>query len=173
MAWTRGGESVTAVTGPGNEMGTHPMILRRVKRLAIVSTFALGVIFTLAVTRLEARPVIELSLAAGWVLMPTLLLASMRRPKLRYLLIAPSTLVGTALLLICLTVLPTGGVARAGWLLVTGGILFGGLLGIWFWFRLIPVPRCLDEPFSPARWTLIGIHIAMILVGLLLVILAG
>ena len=158
---------------PNPEMGSHRMMIGRVKRLAVVSSVALGVIFVLAVTQLEASPVINFMLAAGWVLMPTLLVASVRRPKLRYLLIAPSTLVSSALVLINLRALPDNDVSRAGWHLITGGILLGGLLGIWFWFRWLPVPRTLTEPFSPARWTLIGIHVAMILVGLALVIVAS
>jgi hypothetical protein len=33
---------------------------------------------------------------------------------------------------------------------------------------VLPVPAALDDPFSPGRWTLIGIHIAMIVLGLML-----
>ena len=53
-------------------------------------------------------------------------------------------------------------------MLVTAGILLGSVLGLWFWYRLLPVPSALDDPFSPGRWTLIGIHIAMIVLGLML-----
>jgi hypothetical protein len=53
--------------------------------------------------------------------------------------------------------------------LVTGGVLLGGLLGGRFWYRLLPVPRALDDPFSPARWTLVALHVTAILLGLALV----
>jgi hypothetical protein len=42
------------------------------------------------------------------------------------------------------------------------------LLGLWFWYRLLPVPASLDDPFSPGRWTLIAVHIAAIVVGVVL-----
>ena len=48
------------------------------------------------------------------------------------------------------------------------GILLGSVLGLWFWYRVLPVPAALDDPFSPGRWTLIGIHIALIVLGLML-----
>jgi hypothetical protein len=51
---------------------------------------------------------------------------------------------------------------------VTAGILLGSLLGLWFWYRLLPVPASLDDPFSPGRWTLVTAHIALIVVGLAL-----
>lgn len=163
----------TTSPGPGSEMGVHPMIVARVRRLAAVSTVALGAVFFLAVDRLDAPVALDVALAAGWLSMPVLLALSIRRPRFRYLLVVPSTLVGAALFMICVSALPTDGVARAGWLSVTAGVLFGGVLGIWFWYRLLPVPSLFDEPFSPGRWTLITIHVAMIVAGLGLVIAAG
>lgn len=160
------------VPGPGSEMGTHPRIVARVQRLALVSSVALGAVFVLAVTGLETHAAINISLAAGWLLMPVLLALSVRRPRLRYLLVVPSLLMGTALVFVCVTALPVDSAARAGWLLVTGGVLLGGALGVWFWYRWIPVPRFLDEPFCPGRWVLIGIHVALILIGLALVVVA-
>ncbi len=65
--------------------------------------------------------------------------------------------------------MPDDGVLQTGWLLVTTGVFLGGLLGIWFWFRLIPVPAALDDPFSTGRWALIGIHVTSIVVGLALI----
>jgi hypothetical protein len=100
--------------------------------------------------------------------MPALLFASLRDPRWRYVLVLPSTLVGVPLLAICAFWLPEGPVAAAGWLLVTAGILLGSVLGLWFWYRVLPVPAALDDPFSPGRWTLIGIHIALIVLGLML-----
>jgi hypothetical protein len=101
--------------------------------------------------------------------MPTLLVASLRRPLVRYALVVPSTLVGLGLLAICAVALPEDGVAAAGWVLTTAGIVLGGVLGIWFWFRLLPVPAALDDPFSPGRWALVMTHVALVVAGLILV----
>jgi hypothetical protein len=30
---------------------------------------------------------------------------------------------------------------------------------------LVPVPASLDDPYSPGRWGLIGLHVALIVVG--------
>jgi hypothetical protein len=111
-------------------------------------------------------------LTLGWLTMPTILVASLARPRLRYVLVVPSTLVGTGLLAISAAWLPANVIAAAGWLLMTVGILLGGLLGIWFWFRVVPVPDVLDDPFSPGRMALIRVHIALIVVGLSLAALA-
>ena len=154
----------------GVEMGMDPAMLARVKRLALVSSIALGGIFVLAVATVDAHPAIDGALAAGWVLMPSLLVASLRRRGYRYLLVVPSALVSLGLLGIVFTAPPDSSIATAGWLLTTVGVLLGGLLGIWFWFRLLPVPETLDDPFSPGRWTLIGTHVTLIVVGLVLVI---
>ena len=102
--------------------------------------------------------------------MPVFLTASLRWPVARYGLAIPSTLVGVSLIAICLTDLPTEwGGARVGWLMTTAGVLMGGVLGLWFWFRMAPVPRFLDDPFSPGRWTLVTVHIVLIVVGLALI----
>ena len=151
---------------PGIEMSSDPAMLGRVTRLALVSSIALGLIFILAVTTLEISLAIGIALATGWILMPVLLAVSLRRSAVRYLLVVPSALVSLGLLVIVVTGLPDDGAALVGWLLVTGGVLLGGLLGIWFWFRLIPVPAMFDDPFSKSRWTLIGAHITMIVIGL-------
>ena len=45
------------------------------------------------------------------------------------------------------------------------GCMFGGVLGLWFWFRIAPVPTALNEPDAHGRWTLIGVHVALITVG--------
>jgi hypothetical protein len=129
---------------------------------------ALGVLWALATVTLEAPVAVSLALLLGWLSMPALLFASLRDPRWRYVLVLPSTLVGVPLLAICAFWLPEGPVAAAGWLLATAGILLGSVLGLWFWYRVLPVPAALDDPFSPGRWTLIGIHIAMIVLGLML-----
>ena len=105
--------------------------------------------------------------------MPAILWFSLRRPRLRYGLALPSALVTAALLVICATALPADAFAQAGWLLLTAGILVGGLLGFWFWFRWLPVPASLHEPFAPGRWLLVAIHVALVVVGLLLAGLAA
>jgi hypothetical protein len=154
------------------ELTDDPAFSRRIVRLARTSVVALGYILLLWAVTLETATIVGLILALGWIQMPTILWLSLRVPKLRYALIVPSSLVSVALLAICLTALPDDPVARVGWISITVGILLGGLLGMWFWFRWAPVPAQLDHPFSPGRWTLVGVHIAMIVAGLILVSLA-
>lgn len=152
----------------GVELSTDARFGGRVRRLALVSVVALGLIWALAITTLDAPPFVGVALAAGWVSMPTILVASLERPTLRYALVIPSTLVGVPLLAMSALWLPSNAVAASGWLLMTAGILMGGLLGLWFWYRLIPVPRQLDDPFSPGRLALIGAHVALVVVGMVL-----
>lgn len=160
--------SVLADTGI--EMSADPLFLPRVRRLAKVSAVALGIIWFLAITTTEPHGgAIDWALLGGWVLMPTVLWASLRRPQMRPFVFLPSALVTVGLLFLCLTALPDDTAVRWGWLLITGGILFGGVLGGWFWFRWLPVPTSLDAPFSPGRWALIGVHVSMIVAGMALV----
>jgi hypothetical protein len=158
---------------PGVEMSSDPAFLERIRRLAAVSTIALGAMWVLAFNTLHAHSAIHLTLFAGWVLMPTVLRLSVRRPRIRLLVAVPATLVGVALVAICLTALPSDRVARAGWLATTAGILFGGVLGAWFWYRWLPVPAILDDPYSKGRWVLIGAHVVLVIGGLALVTLAA
>ena len=150
------------------EMSDDPRFARRVGRLALVASVALGVIWALAVSTLAASPLVEISLAAGWILMPTVLAASLARPELRYALVVPAMLVSGGLLAICAWWLPAAPIPATGWVLMTAGIALGGLLGLWFWFRLLPVPDALHDPFAPARIALIKAHVALIVVGALL-----
>jgi hypothetical protein len=156
---------------PPVELSADPRFAGRVRRLAATAVVALGLIWALATTTLEAPTLVVVMLALGWVTMPTILVASLTRPRLRYALVVPSTLVGTGLLAISAAWLPANAIAAAGWLLITVGILLGGLLGLWFWFRVVPVPGRLDDPFSPGRMALIGIHVALIVAGLSLAVL--
>lgn len=150
-------------------MTGDPHFAGRVIRLALTSVVALGLIFMLwAVTR-PGIAIIGVALAAGWILMPSMLLFSLRRPVVRYGLVAPAALVSVALVAICLVDLPPAPAARVGWLLISGGVLFGGFLGAWFWFRWLPVPAQLHDPFAPGRWALVAIHIGLIIFGLALV----
>jgi hypothetical protein len=151
------------------ELSADPHFAPRVKRLAAVSLVALGLIWALASATLHAPVALNAALAAGWVLMPTTLIASLAEPRLRYALVVPASLVGFGLLAVSLWWLPADPVAAGGWLLMTAGVLLGGVLGIWFWLRLLPVPRALDNPFSSGRWAQIWEHVALIVLGLALV----
>ena len=141
---------------------------RRVIRLALESAVVHGFIWFLATAVLEANLAIRIGLLGGWVLMPLILGLSLRRPVLRYALVVPSSLVGLALLAICVTALPGDQVGRAGWVVMTAGVLLGGVLGVWFWFRWAPVPSRLHDPFSRGRLLLVGIHVSLIVSGILL-----
>lgn len=153
------------------ELSDDPRFRGRIRRLVVVSTVMLGSITLLAALSTEAPPLVIGLLAAGWLLMPTLLHASIDRPRLRYLLALPACLVAAGLLLVA-TGIDDGGMAAAGWWSITAGVLLGGGLGTWFWYRWMPVPNWLDDPFSPGRITLIAIHIALVLIGMGMVIAA-
>lgn len=141
---------------------------RRVKRLTAVSAIALGLIWALSVATLEVPTTVGAALAAGWVLMPATLLVSLRYPKLRYGLVVPASLVSVGLLAICLGWLPDDPIAAIGWVLMLVGIAVGGGLGLWFWYRLLPVPARFDDPFSKGRWALIGAHVLLVVGGFVL-----
>ena len=148
------------------ELTDDRRIGRRVLRLSGVSLVALGLICGLAAATLEAPPVVLAVLAAGWVLMPAMLLSSLVDARARYLLVVPATLVSVGLIAICIGWLPTPAIPAAGWLLMTGGVALGGILGIWFWYRLLPVPAQLDDPFAVGRWALVAIHVGLVVVGM-------
>ena len=150
------------------ELSADPRFALRVKRLAATSVVGLGLIWVAATATLDAPPVVGLALAAGWVLMPATLLASLAQPPWRYALVVPASLVGSGLLAISVAWLPADPLAAMGWLLITGGVLLGSLLGLWFWYRLVPVPPGLDDPFSRGRWALITTHVGLVVAGLLL-----
>jgi hypothetical protein len=155
---------------PAIELSSDPAMTGRVRRLAVVSSIALGAVLVLVVGTVDADSWVLAALALGWILMPTLLVLSVRLPVLRYLLVVPSALVSVGLLAVVVIAPPDDAVVEAGWLLVTGGVLLGGVLGLWFWFRLLPVPASLDDPFSASRWSLIGVHVVAIVLGLALVV---
>ena len=150
-------------------MSADPRFSRRVIRLALTSLVALGLIFGLWAESADRFVAIGVALAAGWVLMPSVLLVSLRRPSIRKGVAVPASLVGGGLIALCLWDLPRAPAARAGWLLITAGIVLGAFLGAWFWFRWLPVPERLHDPFAPGRWALIAIHVGLIVTGLLLV----
>jgi hypothetical protein len=115
--------------------------------------------------RLTIPPPLLVALLTGWWFMPALLFASLQFPALRLLLIVPSTLITAPVLAIVVGWLPAEPVAALGWIMLAGGLLLGGVLGGWFWFRWVPVPAALAHPFAPARGRLIAIHVALICAG--------
>ena len=145
---------------------------RRVKRLAAVSAVALGSIWALAVSTLALPPAIVAAFAAGWLLMPTILATSLWYPRLRYGLVLPASLVSIGLLAVCVGWLPAEPSIALGWILMTAGVALGGGLGLWFWYRVLPVPAALDDPFSPGRWTMVGVHVTLVVAGFALAALA-
>ncbi|MGD8486394.1 MAG: hypothetical protein PVG27_00225 [Chloroflexota bacterium] len=151
------------------ELTDDPRVRGRVKRLSLVSAVMLGLIWTLAVATLQSPYLVGAALFAGWILMPVTLLASLHSLSARYWLVLPSTLVSLGLLGVVLTRLPGDPVAASGWLLMLAGVTFGGGLGLWLWFRVLPVPERLDDPTSRGRWALIGGHVSLVVAGAVLV----
>lgn len=147
------------------ELTDDRRIRHRVLRLAAVSLVALGLMAGLVAATLEAPPAVLAGLVLGWVLMPVVLALSLSELRVRYLLVVPSSLVTLGLLAICIGWLPASPMAAAGWLLMTVGVGLGGVLGLWLWFRLLPVPAALDDPLAPGRWALIAVHVALVVVG--------
>ena len=149
------------------EMTADRAFTQRVARLSIVSALMLGAIWAAARASRQVHPAIGYLLTSGWILMPAVLVASLRRPRLRYALVLPATLVTTGVAATFATVGSFDARATAGWGLVTTGVLLGDTLGAWFWFRLFPVSRALDDPFSRGRWALVGLHVALVVSGLM------
>jgi hypothetical protein len=147
------------------ELTSDRRVTLRVRRLAATSIVALGLIWGLASATLDAPSAIGVILALGWLLMPAVLLWSLVTPGARYLLIAPASLVLIGLLVICIGWLPRSPIAAAGWVLMTAGVALGAVFGLWFWYRITPVPAALSEPYAPGRWALIVVHVALITVG--------
>jgi hypothetical protein len=138
---------------------------QRIQRLVVISADALGEIWGLAYLQ-EAPAWTQMLIGLGWVLMPVLLARSLRRPTLRYLLVLPASCVSLGLIGI---VLSGPDATRAGWILITLGVLTGGTLGMWFWYRWAPVPAGLENPFGSSRIALIAVHASLVLVGVGLV----
>ena len=138
----------------------------RVVRLAATSVIALGVIFGLWSAARPGGTWAGAALGAGWALMPATLLFMLRAPRARYALVVPATLVTAALADIA------AAAREPGWAMIATGVLLGGVLGAWFWFQLLPVPRPLRDPFGPGRWALIAVHVGLIVAGIALVALS-
>ena len=153
-------------TGSGVELTANRLFEHRIRRLIVISTVALGVIWGLALAD-NAKVWVLVLLAIGWVLMPSILALSLRRPMLRYALLMPASAVSVGLIGMTLTAQDSTDV---GWLLITLGIVVGGTLGAWFWFRWLPVPRALNDPYGPPRVALVGLHIGLVLIGTAMVV---
>jgi hypothetical protein len=147
------------------ELTDDPRIRGRVVRLTAVSLVALGLVLVLAAATVDAPPAVLVLLGLGWVLMPAVLAWSLREPVARYLLVVPASLVTLGLLAICVGWLPAEPLAAVGWLLLAAGVGLGGLLGLWLWYRVVPVAAGLDDPVSPGRWGLIAVHVGLIVTG--------
>ena len=139
----------------------------RVIRLAVTSVIALGVIFGLWSAARPGGTWAGAALGAGWALMPATLMLMLRVPRARFALVLPATLVTVALADIAVA-------ARdGGWAMIALGVLLGGVLGAWFWFRLLPVPQPLRDPFGRGRWALIAVHVGLIVAGITAVALSA
>lgn len=153
-------------TGSGVELTANRLFAHRIRRLIVISTIALGAIWGLAVAD-DAEVWVLVLLGVGWLTMPTILALSLRRPMLRYALLVPANAVAIGLIGMTLTAPDS---TEVGWLLVTLGIVVGGALGAWFWFRWLPVPRAFDDPYGTPRVALVGLHIGLVLVGIAMVV---
>jgi hypothetical protein len=151
---------------PGVELTADPLFARRVRRLVVVSAVALGLIAWLAIRSGGPRAAVVL-LVLGWAIMPAVLAASLSRPRLRYALVLPATLVTLGLVGM---VLSTGGAEMIGWILVTLGIAIGGSLGMWLWYRWFPVPYVLDDPYGVPRLMLLSVHIVLVISGVVVIV---
>jgi hypothetical protein len=140
----------------------------RVRRLGITSAWALGVIWLLWALTVGGAPLTGAALALGWILMPTVLFASLRRPQLRLALIVPATLVTGAVGAVAFGPLPEEA-ARAGWIALLAGLAMGGVQGAWLWFGWFPVPAALRDPLAKMRVRLIVAHVALVVSGMALV----
>jgi hypothetical protein len=153
-------------TGSGVELTANRLFAHRIRRLIVISTIALGAIWGLAVAD-DAEVWVLVLLGVGWLTMPTILALSLRRPMLRYALLVPANAVAIGLIGMTLTAPDS---TEVGWLLITLGIVVGGALGAWFWFRWLPVPRAFDDPYGTPRVALVGLHIGLVLVGIAMVV---
>jgi len=152
-------------TRAGVELTADRLFGHRIRRLVAISAIALGAIWALAFAD-DAETWILVLLGIGWVLMPTVLALSLSRPMTRYALVIPATTVSIGLLAMTVSA-PQSTVT--GWVFITAGILIGGLLGMWFWFRWLPVPRPFDDPFGVPRLALVGLHLGLVLAGMTMV----
>lgn len=150
------------------EMTDDPAFAGRVRRQAFLGSIVLGLVWGLAVASSPVEPLSRWLLLVGWPLLVTVLLSSLRHPRLRYAGVVPSTLIAGALITISFNT----GIDQpeaVGWWLLTAGIVVGICLAVWFWFRWLPVPGGLDDPFSPGRWALIAVHATLVVTGLIVV----
>ncbi len=136
----------------------------RVRRLATVSAVALGIVWWLSCEVDGAGLGEHAALIAGWLLMRATLVASLFDARARFLLALPASLVSLAVVRLAWLEFPS-----AGWTSLALGILLGGVLGAWCWFRWAPLPAALEDPSGPGRRALIAVHVTLIVAGILLV----
>ena len=141
---------------------SYQLLRGRVQRLAAVSSVALGLLWWFSLDADGGR-VATPALAAGWILMPAVLLLSLGVPRLKYALALPASLVSFATVLLAAATFPS-----AGWLLVSTGIAMGGLMGAWFWFGWAPIPGPLSKHDGRPRTLLVAVHVLLVVSGLAL-----
>jgi hypothetical protein len=150
-------------------MSPDPGFRRRLRRLILISSVSLGMITALALATADVGLGVLTLLLGGWGLMPGLLWVGLEEPGWRSLLPIPAVMFTVALLIITIG-FDGPGIALAGWWMITAGVVLGATLAIWFWYRRLPVPERLDDPFAPGRWLLISVHVGLIVLGLVLVL---
>ncbi len=149
-------------TTPGVELTQDRLFTRRIRRLIGISLVMLGVISWLATANDAATWIVALMLV-GWLLMPSLLLLSLKRPELRYGLLLPGSAFTLGVLAMALQ---AQGAQALGWWLIAVGLTIGGTAGIWFWMRWLPVPKPFDDPYGWPRLAVIGVHAALVVAGI-------
>jgi hypothetical protein len=143
-------------------------VTQRVRRLAVTSAWALGVIWLLWLFTLGAPSFVGLLLVLGWIGMPAVLWLSLTRPRLRLALIVPAAFVTVAVAVVASGPLADD-VARAGWIALLAGLALGAVQGAWLWFGWLPVPAALRDPLARPRLALITTHVALVLSGMVAV----
>ena len=141
------------------------LVRPRALRLAAVSLVALAVVYRLAAIEPAAGPAERAMIGAGWLLMPLALVLVARVPRFRTILVLPASLATVGVFLVAAQTLPS-----AGWLALSVGLAFGGMLGAWLWFGWAPAPGLRAQPRHPLRLALVAVHVAIVLAGLALLI---
>lgn len=141
----------------------HP----RVRRLAVVSSIALGLVWWLSLDVSGAGALERWGLLAGWVLMPATLVASLFDAWARFAVGVPASLVSLVALRLTWLEFPS-----AGWMLLAAGVLLGGMLGMWSWFRWAPIPAMFRAPYGRGRRALIAVHVALTAAGIAAIVAA-
>ncbi|MGE0598107.1 MAG: hypothetical protein AB7P41_01610 [Dehalococcoidia bacterium] len=115
---------------------------------------------------IDDTTVASLALAIGWVTMPSILLVSLRVPRLKFGLAVPAGLVTLGAAWLAVLEFPS-----VGWSLVAGGTSMGGLVGAWLWFAWAPIPAAFASPNARPRLALLTVHVAIIVAGIAVLVL--